>query len=173
MLAHTDPKQWISYIIMAVIVSFVLARRVQRMSQFRPLKIERLWMLPSVYLIFAGTIFYFGRPDPLGWALSGAALLVGGALGWQRGRLMRIEVDPVTQSLSQRASPAAMLFLLLLVAVRFGARSVVTAGGPLHISALVLTDTLVAFALGLLTMQRIEMFLRARRLLTSTKMAAA
>ncbi len=173
MLAHTDPKQWISYVIIAVILSSVLALRVKRMAQSRPLRLDRLWILPLAYLVIAGAVFYFAPLGPLGWALSGAALVLGALLGWQRGRLMRIDVDPATQTLRQRASPAAMLFLLLLVAVRFGARGMVAAGAPLHLSALAVTDMLVAFALGLLVMQRVEMFLRARRLLGSARAGIA
>lgn len=172
MLADTDPKQWISFVILAVIIAFVLARRVQKMRAARPLKVGRLWILPGFYVIVAGTIFYAGRPDQTGWLLSAVALALGGVLGWQRGRLMRIEVDPATQTLNQKASPAALAFLLLLVAVRFGARALVAAGEPLHVNALVVTDMLVAFALGLLTLQRVEMFLRARRLLASVDRAA-
>lgn len=171
MLAHTDPKQWISYVVTAVILAFVLALRVRRMGQTRPLAVERLWILPALYLGVAAMLFYGAPPDRLGWMLSGAALLLGAALGWQRGRMMRIEVDRASQTLNQQASPGAMLFLLLLVALRFGARSLVAAGAPLHLNALVLADMLVAMALGLLVMQRLEMFLRARRLLAVANQA--
>jgi len=42
-------------------------------------------------------------------------------------------------------------------------------GGLFHMSPATLTDILVAFALGLLAVQRLEMFLRARRLLAEAR----
>ena len=38
-------------------------------------------------------------------------------------------------------------------------------GAAWHVDVMAVTDILIAFALGLLTMQRVEMYLRAKRLL--------
>lgn len=166
-----DPKQWIGYVIAAVIMSFVLAFRMRRMSRLRPLKIERLWIFPALFLVLASVILFEFPPVGAQWALCGAALLVGAALGWQRGKLMHIEVDPQTHELNQRASAGALILLVALVAVRIGARNLVGQGGVFHINALVLTDMLIVMALGLFTAQRIEMYLRARRLIASVRPA--
>jgi hypothetical protein len=43
-------------------------------------------------------------------------------------------------------------------------------GGPAwHIDVMAVTDVLIAFALGLLSVQRIEMYLRAKRLLDAAR----
>ena len=90
-------------------------------------------------------------------------LLIGAAVGWQRGKMMHIHVDPETHALNQKASPAAMFFLIALIVVRTGARSVLEQTGG--VSPAMLTDPLIAFALGMFTLTRLEMYLRARRLL--------
>ena len=91
-----------------------------------------------------------------------AGFVVGAALGWQRGRMMRISVDPETQTLRQKASLASMFFLLGLIAIRTVAR---VEGAAWHFDVMMLTDVLLAFAFGLLTLQRVEMYLRAKKLL--------
>lgn len=170
----TNPHQWIGYVVTAVIIAMVLALRMRRLSRSRPLKIERLWILPSLYLVLASVMLVEFPPSGLQWALCGAALAIGGALGWQRGKMMHIEVDPATQSLQQRASAGALIFLVALVAVRFAARSLAEGGGgPLHLNALILTDVLILLALGLFTAQRVEMYLRARSLIQSAGLSRA
>jgi MFS superfamily sulfate permease-like transporter len=166
--------QWISFAISAIIVSAVLAFRVNRMRRARPLKIERLWIVPLLYLAVASTMFWHQPPIGMGWLYCAVALVLGGATGWQRGRFMRIEVDPETHEISQQASIAAMLFILGLILVRTAAREAAQMNGmPVHLDIAVVTDVLVAFALGLLSVQRLEMYLRARRLLDAARAARA
>ena len=165
------PNPIISYVITAVVIAVVLMLRLRGMNRVRPLKVDRLWIVPAIYAAIATAIFVEFPPTVTGWALCAAALAVGGGLGWQRGRMMRLSVDPATQTINQSASPAAILFIVVLIGIRFGVRSLAGAGdiGGLHLSALLLTDLLVAMALGLLSVQRIEMYLRARRLLDQAR----
>jgi hypothetical protein len=82
--------------------------------------------------------------------------------------MMQISVDPENSSLTQKASPAAMLFILALIALRIGSRLFVaqdSGADGLHGSALLVTDVLIAMALGFLSAQRLEMYMRAKRLL--------
>ncbi|MEI9928702.1 MAG: CcdC protein domain-containing protein [Sphingomonas sp.] len=162
-----------SFVIPLVIIGVVLAIRLPRMVKERPLKLEQLWVVPGIFLLVAALVFYGTPPKtPIAWGISGVALLVGAVLGWQRGSLMRITVDPQTHSLSQKASPAAILFLLLLIVVRTGAREVAIFNGPaMHFDVNVVTDALLALALGLLSVTRLEMYLRARRMLEEARSA--
>lgn len=141
------------------------------MSRLRPLKVERLWIFPAIYLVIASVILFEFPPTGWQWAMCAAALLLGAAIGWQRGRLIHIELDPDTHALKQRASAGALMLLVVLVLLRTGARSLAGEGGVLHVNALVLTDLLIVLALGLFTAQRVEMYLRARELLASARMA--
>lgn len=165
-----QPTGLMSYAIPIAIFLVVFALRARRMTRERPLRVERLWMFPALYLVITVGLLAQFPPTLTGWAMCLVALLVGGALGWQRGKTMRISVDPETHQLNQKASIAGMAFLFVLIAIRAGARAEM---GALHLNVAVLTDVLVVFALGLFTTQRIEMYLRARKLLDEVRAAHA
>lgn len=169
MTMQAQAPNWISLAIMAVVVPVVLFFRFRSMSKERPLKPERLWILPVIYTIFAGIIFASMPPNGLGWLYAALALLVGLVLGWQRGKLMQISVHPEEGTLNQKASPAAMIFIVILIIVRMGTKTMIGTGGgtTLHGTALLVTDILIALALGFIVSQRVEMYLRAKRLLAA------
>ena len=163
---NASQSPWLSYVLPIVIVLMVLAFRWRGMARERPLKVERLWIVPAIYCLLAGITFARLPPHGLVWLWCALALAAGAAAGWWRGRMMRIAVDPETHALSQKGSPAAMLLILALIVIRSAARNADALGIPgVHVDVLSMTDVLIAFALGLLTAQRLEMFLRARRLL--------
>ena len=161
--AHPAQQSWVGYAITIAIIVVVMALRMRRMGQMRPLKLETLWIVPALYLAVAALMFW--QLPSRGWVAiaSAAGLAVGAAVGWQRGKMMHIHVDPETHALNQKASPAAMFFLIGLIVVRSGARAVFGESGG--VSPAMLTDPLIAFALGMFTLTRIEMYLRAKRLL--------
>ena len=162
------PTPLMAYVIMAVVLVVVLGLRMRSVGRERPLKVGRLWIVPAVYLAVAATFFVLTPPaQPLEWGLSLVALMIGAALGWQRGRLVHIAVDPATEEVRMKQSMLGFLFIVILVALKVGMRSMPGFGnnGLFHMSPQGLTDILVALMLGLLGMQRVEMFLRARRLL--------
>ena len=168
-------QQLIGYAVTTVVVVALLAFRLRRMSQLRRLRLETLWIVPAIYLIFAGVMFYQFPPTAIGWAISAAALLAGAAIGWQRGKMMQIHVDPDTHVLNQKASPAAMIFIVVLIAVRMSAKTILASGvgNGFHISAMLVTDVLIALALGLFAATRLEMFVRARQMLDEVRGARA
>jgi len=172
MQVHTQPvhQSGISYAITIGIVVVIMALRMRGMSKMRPLKLETLWIVPAMYAVVAALMF-FSLP-PVGWVAiaSIAGLAAGAAVGWQRGKMMQIHVDPETHALNQKASPAAMFFLIALIVIRAGARNLI--GAESHVSPAMLTDPLIAFALGMFTLQRVEMYLRAKRLLEEARSRA-
>ncbi len=161
-------NSYISYAITFGIIALVMALRWRRMSKPQPLKLERLWIFPALYLVITVTMFAVHPPSPIGWLFALAALGAGAALGWQRGKLMTITVDPETHALNQRGSPAAMLLLVFIVLARTGARQLAVSGS-LHIDPLAVTDVLIALALGLFATTRLELYLRAKRLLAAAQ----
>ena len=169
MLVHGQPphQSWISIAVTVAIVGVVLALRMRRMGRMRPLKLETLWVVPALYLVMAALMLW--SLPPKGWiALTSAAgLAIGAAVGWQRGKMMHIHVDPETHALNQKASPAAIIFLVALIVVRSGARAVLGETG--NVSPAMLTDPLIAFALGMFSLTRLEMYLRAKRMLEEVK----
>lgn len=166
MQVHPVQQTWISYAITIGLVVIVMALRMRRMGRMRPLKLDRLWIVPALYFVVAAMMFW--QLPPTGWVAIAcvAGLLIGAAVGWQRGRMMQIHVDAETHALNQKASPAAMLFLLALIAVRALGRGLLGTEG---VSPAMLTDPLIAFALGMFTLTRVEMYLRARRLLEEAR----
>ena len=109
-------------------------------------------------------------PRGLDWLSLILALAVGAGLGWVRGSTMHITVDPQTHALNMRASPAAMILLAALVVLRLGLRSLLVGNATvLHLSAALITDLFLMFAVGLLSVQRIEMAIRARKLLAAAR----
>jgi hypothetical protein len=163
MQLHTaQPQGWLQYAIPTAIFLLLFAFRVRRMTQLRPLRIERLWIFPAIYLLVCAWMLVQFPPTLAGWGLCTLALAVGAGLGWQRGKTMRITVDPDTHQLNQKASLAGIAFLLVIVGLRAVAR---VEGSALHLNVAMLTDILVMLALGLFTAQRLEMYLRAKRLL--------
>src|SRR5690349_11176253 len=160
-------QSWITYAITIGIIVVIMALRMRGMSKMRPLKLGSLWIVPALYLVVAALMFV--QLPPTGWVAiaSVVGLAVGAAVGWQRGKMMHINVDPETHALNQKASPAAMFFLIALIVVRSGARSLLGQTGG--VSPAMLTDPLIAFALGMFTLTRLEMYLRAKRSLEEVR----
>jgi hypothetical protein len=161
---------WMSYVVPVVIIAVVMALRWRRMSRARRLRLETLWILPAVYAVIVAFVFATSPPSASGWAWSVLGLAVGAGIGWYRGSMMQIHVDPETHALTQQASPAAFLLLIVLVVARSAARQEMGGGyQPGHHGIGLATDIAMAFALGLIASTRIEMILRAKRLLRATR----
>jgi hypothetical protein len=165
-----NQQTYLSFLVPALIIGIVLFFRFRSLGKARPLRLERLWIVPSLYLVLAALLFVQMPPHRFGWLWAAASLAAGAVLGWQRGRTMRITVDPESHALNQASSPVALLFIVALILIRSGVR----AGAGLeatamHIDAALITDCLVALALGLLSAQRLEMYLRGARLLADAR----
>jgi hypothetical protein len=152
-----------------VIIAVVLGLRFRSMSRERPLKVSTLWVVPVVYLLLVGSMLLALPPAPIGWGLVVLGIFVGAALGWHRGKLIRIERNADTGELRQRASPLAMLLLVAIVVLKLGAKAIFGDSAAAHPSsgAMMLTDAFIGFALGLLSATRLELYLRARRILAT------
>lgn len=162
----------ISYIVTFLIVGGVVFFRYRRLSQGRPLRLERLWILPAIFVVMTAATFVQMPPVGMDWAILLAPLALGGVVGWYRGKMMRITVDPETHALNQSASPWALLFLLAIMAIRMGLRTLLMGSGhPEYIHLGV--DGLMVFAAGMFAVMRLEMWIRARRLLAEARAAKA
>ncbi len=160
------PGAWVGYAVSAIIICTVLFFRFRSMRRVQKLRLERLWVVPAVYALITGIVLYQSMPRGVQWLYVAIALGLGALLGWRRGALMRINVDPDTHELNQQASPAAMLFILVLIIIRQGLRM---EASSLGFNLAFVTDLLVVFALGLFAATRMEMFVRARRLLDAAR----
>lgn len=168
-----DPKS-VGPIIGIVIFLAIFAFRMSRARRQRPLKLEWMWVMPLILILAAGSLLWQFPPQGMEWLWLALVFAVGGAIGWQRGRMMTITVDPETHNLNQQASPAAMILLVGLVAIRLGLRSVLTEEASVpHLTVNFITDAFVFLGVGLLGVSRLEMFLRARKLLAEVRGASA
>lgn len=164
-----QPSNWITTLIPFVIIAVVLALRFRSMSKERPLKLETLWIVPVVYALIAGSMLFALPPPAMGWGLVAAGVGIGAGIGWHRGKLIRIHRDTDSGELRQKASPLAMLLLAALVLLKLGARAIFgeSAATQPGSGAMLLTDAFIGFALGLLSATRLELYLRARRILSA------
>ena len=165
----------IPYLIAGAFFVVLMAWRLRRMSQTRPLKLELLWVTPALLLAIAVlTILPQPPQGAIEWAWLAVGFALGGAFGWWRGTLMHISVDPETHALNTKASAAGMIFIVAIIAIRIALRGVAMAqASSLHLSVGVITGAFMTFAVGLFTVQRVEMFLRASRMLTEARAARA
>jgi len=170
--AVAAPHNLIQIVSVGGLTLLVIMFRLRRMAQSRRLQVERLWIVPTIFAIIAALTFVQTPPhlSDAPW-LAGIALL-GAMVGWYRGKMMRITIDPQTHALNQSASPAALLFLLAVFAFRYGVRFALAAEAPVWgISVNLLADGPLLFAVAMLAVQRLEMFVRARRLLREARAA--
>ena len=164
----------VPYIIGGLLFVVLMAWRLRRMSQLRPLKVEWLWVTPAILIALTVVSLIPQPPQGVGWAWLAVGLVLGGALGWWRGKMMHISVDPETHALNTKASPAAMIFILAIIVIRIALRGVAMGeASTLHLSVAVITGAFMTFAVGLFGVQRLEMALRATRLLAEARAAKA
>jgi hypothetical protein len=147
-----------------VVVGGVFALRWRRMIQPRRLRVATLWIGPVMTLVGIGALMTM-RPAPtFGHDLGlGAVALVGGAIGWTRAKLSKVEFDAASETLTLRGTPYGILFLLGLIAVRQGLRIVSVEQPGWGIDLNRATDFLLFFAFGLVFGYATEVYLAARR----------
>ena len=167
--AAMGPHPSLGAVVIGLLVIALIARRNLRA---RPLRVERMWLRPVVFAIIVyATVGATPLPyDPMSLGLFGLSLVLGAGLGWQRGRLITISVDPDTHALTSKASPIGMVFILVILAVRVLLRGALMENRMiLGVSGAAVTDALV-FALGaMMIAQSLEMWLRARALLEAAR----
>ncbi len=161
-------------IVPLLLVAFILRRNLQP----RPLQIDRLWLYPVILLLAIGSALYESPPTTMiGVASLAAGLGLGVLAGWYRGRLTRITIDPETHAMTSQASIWGTVLIGGLIAVRYGLRlylmpdAMSGAHTKLGDTATIVTDALLAFTVGMMCTARLEMWLRARKLLAEAQAA--
>ncbi len=158
-----------------LIVAVSLIVLLMRNQRPRPLRIEQLWIRPVIYLCLVGLTLAQSPPplQPFALTIMAVGLAAGAAVGWQRGRFVRIEVDAQTHAVTARASPLGMALILVILFARIGLRGALSAARPVSgIPAAALTDALIVLIGAMIVTQSLEMCLRARRLLAQARAAA-
>lgn len=164
------PQQYIPLISIAVALVIILLRN----KKPRTLRVQWMWVMPVV-IVFAIGFGIWGMtqaPDlshaPFGvsaWAIIAVGLILGCVAGWWRGKMVTIEKEP-DGSLKAQASPLGLILIVALLLSRQALRPWLEANAAgWHINALAIQDAFMLFVVGMIVFQRIEMYIRARRVL--------
>lgn len=139
----------------------------------RTLRPQYMWIMPTILVPLLGLVLWAtsmapGTPhapfDALAWAILALGLVLGAAFGWWRGKMTTIEKH-ADGTLKAQASPIG---LILVIAVMLGRRALSAFLEP-HaaewgLNAVAVADAFLLFIVGMIVVQRIEMFIRARRI---------
>jgi len=169
-MQHPPPNMGLwTYLIPLIAVAMVILRN----SRARRLRVETLWIMPVIIIALIGlALSQEGVPTPMFMAIDLLAIGLGAMLGWWRGRLTHISVNPETHELTSRASPIGMLLILGIFAIRYGVRMYAAQGAAssgLPVNAI--ADAALVVTVGLVCAQRLEIFIRASRLLAEARAA--
>lgn len=165
---------WATLIPIVIAMGLVILRN----SRARRLRIEALWISPVIIVVMIGLALW-GESQaagagggltltPINVGLDLAGVVIGAFLGWWRARFTNITIDPVTHDLTSRASPLGMMVIMGILILRTGVRTYAT-GGALGEWAGPVADALLVMSVGLVCAQRLEIYIRASRLLNEAR----
>lgn len=143
-----------------------------RNRQPRRLKPELMWILPLFMILLLGfgiwglTVQFRPVFDATADITLVSALLLGGVLGWWRGKTIHIHRDEATGDLMAQASPLGIALILVLFGVRYAARDYLeTHAAQWGMQVGIIDIAFLLLAGGLLIVSRVEMWFRARTIL--------
>lgn len=156
-----SPQAVLPIVIPIVVVGlFVLKHR-----RARPLTPSRLWIVPAIVLPLIGMGLWFTPHDPFGpaaWSGFAAALGLGGLAGWWIGDKVSIERRDDGRLWAKASSLSLMLLVGLLVGRNILRLVLEQQGAAWHLNVGAVTDAFLLFAVGLIVVQRVAMWRRAR-----------
>ena len=163
----SQPSPWLAYLPFAIF-ALVMLLRFRSLNRARPLKVATLWIFPAVILALVSFALYGMHPPLKGWLLFAAGIAVGALLGAQRARMMRLHIEGqgAEARVMMRQSMAALVMILAIFALRrvlFSGMSPATGAHP-DAGALLVTDAMLGFAAGVVCVQRVVLWMRARKL---------
>ena len=163
------PEKLIPLAIIPIMLVVVLLKN-RRKRVLRP---HLLWVMPAIVLPLIGLGLWGMAQNPNmahapfgpdAWAVLAIGGLLGGVAGWYRGKTVTIEKEP-DGTLMAQASPLGLILLVVLFAGRSLLRDLIEShAAAWHLNALAVTDAFLVFAMGLILMQRVEIYIRARRI---------
>ena len=162
------PQQYIPIIAVGVALVLILIRN----RAPRTLRPQFLWVAPAIIIPLMGLAIWGTSMSPgavhtpfsaADWVVLAIGLILGGIAGWWRGKMTTIEKHP-DGTLTAQASPLGMI---LIVGLLFGRRALSGFLEPhaaaLGLNATAVADAFLVFVIGMIVLQRLEMYIRARR----------
>lgn len=169
-----SPQQIQTYaplIAIAIVAPLILLRN----RKPRKLNVNLLWVAPAIIVPMIGLGLYFGRPphaqfNLLEGVFCVAGVALGAVAGWWRGKMTRINVDASDHTVTMQMSPAGLIFIFALIAVRRILGMEAEAGVvQLGFNPAVIAEILMVFAVGTIVAQRVELWIRANRMLAQVR----
>jgi hypothetical protein len=167
-------QQALRFFLPILIVLPLLYFRMRKMSKSQPLKLNRLWIRPALFLIITAAVL-LAPPPPnhperhlvsSDWVWLFLAAVPGAMGGWYWGRTMAIEVHPDNGTLMVRGGQAAVLVMGVLILFRLFLRTGLTVEAQaLHLNVLLVSDASIVFSAFLFTLRSVEMYVRAKRVM--------
>lgn len=162
-------EQLIPLIVIAVVLPLVLLRN-RRPRTLRP---QWMWVMPVIVVTLIGFGLWasatYGDPahaafDATAWVILAIGLALGGLAGWWRGKMVVIHKEP-DGTLKAQSSPLGLVLIVALLLSRQALRPwMETHAADWHVNPLAIQDAFMLFAIGLIVMQRVEIYIRARRI---------
>lgn len=162
------PQQYAPLIALAIMVPLILLRN----RAPRTLRPKWMWVTPAIIVPLMGLALWGSSLQPgidhtpfdaIAWMILVVGFLLGCAAGWWRGKMTTIQRHP-DGTLKAQASPLGILLIIGLFLGRSALRSVLEPhAAAWHLNALAITDAFLVFVVGMIVVQRIEMYIRARR----------
>ncbi|WP_339914731.1 DUF1453 domain-containing protein [uncultured Brevundimonas sp.] len=168
------PQQLAPLIAIAIVLPLVLLRN-RRPRVLRP---DRMWILPAIFVPFIAFGLWGMHQGPLAdlspyaaldWVVLAIALGLGVVAGWWRGRMITIHKDG-DDVLKAQASPLGLVILVALLLGRQALRPwLEDHAGAFGLNITAIEQAFLVFVIGLILVQRLEMFLRARTVMAGGK----
>ena len=155
-----------------IVIAVMLPLIVLRNRRPRTLRLEWMWVMPLLVVGLIGFGLWgmsFSDPehavlDAASWAILALGALLGAAFGWQRGRMVTIEKH-ADGSLKAQASPVGIVIIVGVLLLRQALKPWLEANAEAwRVNPLAILEAFMVFAAAMVVMQRIEMFIRARRI---------
>ena len=159
----------------APLIALVIALPLILLRNRRPrtLRVQWMWVTPLVITVLMAFAIWGASLNPdaphtafqsLDWGVLALGVILGGVAGWWRGKMTTIERH-ADGTMKAQSSPIG---LVLIVGLMLGRRALSAWLEPhaasMGLNLLAIADTFLLFVAAMVIVQRLEMFIRARRI---------
>lgn len=161
-------QEMIPFIAVGVALVLILLRN-RRPRTLRP---QWMWVTPAIVVPLLGLGLWASAMAPgaphvtfhaADFAAFAVAAVLGGFAGWWRGKMTTIEKHD-DGTLKAQASPIGIILIIALMAGRRTLSALLEPhAAAFHLTPITIPDALLVFVLFMILAQRVEMYIRARR----------
>jgi uncharacterized membrane protein len=168
------PQQMIVFGVAAVLFVALFAWRIRRMMTATSFNPYGAWILPAILLVMSALLLFQAKPGGMEWVWVVGLFALGLVVGYFRGKSITINRDPATGRLLAQGSAVAIVFIILLIAARYGLSYLLqTNASAVHLRPIMANVLPAVLGAGLFTARSIEMGIRGHKVLEAAKTAPA